>query len=181
MDLAEGLGAEVVSFLSGGGTMLTDREKAFKNLSNMTKRLLDHAAARGIRLALEPEPGMLIETVADYRALKATLSDPTLYLTLDVGHTHISESLPTESLIQDHADEIVNIHLDDARGSRHEHLPLGTGEVGFTPILSALSRLGKKVYLSVELSRHGHEAVLQAQRSLRFIRMRMNAEKSSGV
>ena len=33
---------------------------------------------------------------------------------------------------------IVNVHVDDMLAARHEHLPLGTGDVDFAPLLAAL-------------------------------------------
>ena len=47
-----------------------------------------HAAAAGVTLGFEPEPGMLVETIADVlERLRAELGDPAaLGLTLDIGH-----------------------------------------------------------------------------------------------
>jgi sugar phosphate isomerase/epimerase len=170
VDMAEALGAEVVSFHSGGVPDPKADSDPLHTLARQVDRLLDYAGDRNILMALEPEPGMFIETVADYQALKTALDSNALVMTLDVGHAHISESLSTERLIRDVGEEIVNVHLDDARDGRHEHLPLGTGEIDFSTVLDALARLEKRLFLSVELSRHGHEAPYEAKRSIAYLK-----------
>ena len=57
----------------------------------------------------------------------------------------------------------------DAAGGVHEHLPLGEGEIDFHPVMEALEALNRPIHLSVELSRHGHEAVRQARKSYDYL------------
>jgi sugar phosphate isomerase/epimerase len=52
----------------------------------------------------------------------------------------------------------------------HEHLPLGTGEIDFPPVLAALAGTGYQGLVSVELPRHSHAAPELAGQSLRFLR-----------
>ena len=53
---------------------------------------------------------------------------------------------------------------------RHEHLPLGTGDVDFAPLLAALAAGGYAGGLHVELPRQSHRWLATARESARFLR-----------
>jgi sugar phosphate isomerase/epimerase len=169
LEIARHLGASVLSFHSGCLEEGTSHEEGRTKLARFVRFLADECDALGIRLAIEPEPGMFIESMKDYEKLMAECGESNCALTLDVGHVHITEGEPLDAVIRAQARKIVNVHIDDARGSRHEHLPLGEGEIDFEPALRALQEIGHPLYLSVELSRHGHDAVEQARRSFTFL------------
>jgi sugar phosphate isomerase/epimerase len=82
----------------------------------------------------------------------------------------VLEPRPVPECVRDAAGELVNVQIDDARRGVHEHLPLGTGEVEFPPVLAALAELGYRGLVSVELPRHSHAAPELAGRSIRFLR-----------
>jgi L-ribulose-5-phosphate 3-epimerase len=68
------------------------------------------------------------------------------------------------------AEHLVNVQIDDMRRGVHEHLPFGTGEVDFPPVLSALRDVGYGGLVTVELPRHSHAAPIVARESLLFLR-----------
>ena len=72
-------------------------------------------------------------------------------------------------IIERWSDSLVNIHIDDARGNEHEHLMPGEGEIDFGPIMQAIESLPSAPFISVELSRHGHDAVEAARRAHAFL------------
>jgi len=158
IELAVELGASCVSLWSGRGD---DWEPLLANL----ERVCDRADAAGVDLGFEPEPGMFIATMADYDELKRRLDHPRLKLTLDVGHVHCLEDEAPADVIGRYAQDLVNVHLDDHRRGRHEHLMFGEGEMDFDPILDALAALPGEVPATVELSRHSHDAVETARRA----------------
>ncbi|MFM9011537.1 MAG: TIM barrel protein, partial [Planctomycetota bacterium] len=51
---------------------------------------------------------------------------------------------------------IANVHVDDMRACRHEHLPLGSGEVDLAAAVAALAAAGYDGPLHVELPRQSH-------------------------
>jgi len=63
-----------------------------------------------------------------------------------------------------------NVHIEDMRGGVHDHLMFGEGEIDFTPVLGALKKIDYAGGAYVELSRHSHDAVRVAERSLHFLR-----------
>jgi sugar phosphate isomerase/epimerase len=169
LEVARHLGATLLSFHSGNLEEHTSEEKARSKLAEFIRFLADECRSLGIKLAIEPEPGMFIESMEDYGKLKEECNESECFLTLDVGHAHITEGEPLDAVIRVHAPEIMNVHLDDARGGRHEHLPLGEGEIDFEPALRALQEIDHPLYLSVELSRHGHDVVEQARKAFAFL------------
>jgi sugar phosphate isomerase/epimerase len=121
-------------------------------------------------LGFEPEPGMAIDTLARYRQLFDRLGRPDhLRLTVDIGHMECMGERPMADVLQPWADRVVNVHIDDMLACRHEHLPLGTGDVDFPPILAALAAGGYVGGLHVELPRQSHRWVETATQSAAFL------------
>jgi sugar phosphate isomerase/epimerase len=171
VDLAVELGAPVVSLWSGMARDAADEETLWQRLTNSLAPVLDHAARRGIVLGFEPEPGMFVDTLARQAVLHERLGRPDhLRLTVDLGHLECMGERPAATLLASRATEIVNVHVDDMLACRHEHLPLGTGDVDFPPLLYGLSAAGYAGGLHVELPRHSHRWLETARESAAFLR-----------
>jgi sugar phosphate isomerase/epimerase len=139
------------------------------------QEVLEHAERRQVMLAFEPEPGMLVDTLSRYGELLEELAanhvdSSRLRLTIDVGHLHCQGEVPIAGQIRRWADRLANVHIEDMRAGVHEHLMFGEGEIDFPPVVAALTEIGYSGLLSVELSRHSHEAVETARRALAFLR-----------
>ncbi|MFQ5655718.1 MAG: sugar phosphate isomerase/epimerase family protein [Planctomycetota bacterium] len=173
LEIASELGAGVLSLWSGTPQPGIPKDASWARLEEALAVLLDHAQSAGVTIGFEPEPGMFVEDLEDFAELKRRIDHPCLKLTLDLGHLAITEGPPLADRVVEVGGEIVNVHADDVRGGRHEHLPLGEGEIEFPPLLAALGRLDYRGLVLVELSRDSHRAPLLAQRSLLYLR---NAE-----
>ena len=68
------------------------------------------------------------------------------------------------------ADHLANVHIEDMRARVHEHLMFGEGEIDFPPIIAALAEIRYSGLLSVELSRHSHEAPMAARHAYNYLR-----------
>ncbi len=169
VDIAAGLGSLGVSFWSGALPSGQDEEAAFGLLTASCRELADHAAARGVVLAFEPEPGMLVDTLGKYERLAGSVARENFRLTIDVGHLQCSEAEPAAALIRRHAAALANVHLDDMRRGVHDHLFFGEGEVDFAEVFAALDAAGYAGPACVELSRHSHDAVETARRAKEFL------------
>jgi L-ribulose-5-phosphate 3-epimerase len=171
IDIAAGLGAGCVSLWSGAARDAAAAETLWDRLVDGLETILDHASRRGVRLGFEPEPGMAIDTVARWVELRDRLGRPaSLGLTIDTGHLECLGERPAAEVIRPWVGEIVNVHLDDMLACRHEHLPLGAGDVDFAPLLAALATGGYAGGLHVELPRQSHRWLATARESARFLR-----------
>ena len=162
------LGAEAVSFWSGVRPSTLDPALAWSRLVAGCAEVAGFAAGRGVRLAFEPEPGMLVESVADWERLAAEV--PGLDLTLDIGHCRCLEPVSEAECVRRSGDRLANVQLDDMRRGVHEHLPFGDGEVDLPAVLGALRDTGYAGLASVELPRHSHAGPDQAARSIIALR-----------
>ncbi len=172
LDIAEALGAGAFSFWSGPSDPAVSEEATWGHLIAALRHLEREARARSIDLAFEPEPGMFIGDLARWRELRERMGRdaPSLKMTLDVGHLQCTEDPPHERWIRELAGDIANVHLDDIRERKHEHLFFGEGDIDFPPVLRALDEAGYGGVALVELSRHSHAAPETAARAIEKLR-----------
>ena len=170
IELAGELNADCVSLWSGAVCSDADEEMLWQKLTDGVGEVLDHASRCGVVLGFEPEPGMFIDTVARAEELFERLGRPkSLGLTVDIGHLECLGERPLAATVRDVADRIVNVHLDDMIVCRHEHLPLGKGDIDYVPIFRELLAARYQGGLHVELPRQGHRWYETAKESYEFI------------
>lgn len=177
--IAADLGAEAVSFWSGGRPPGLSPAQAWDHLVDGCAAVLDIAERYDVRLGFEPEPGMLVEDLDGYEELSARLGDPARFgLTLDLGHCRCTESASVPDCVRRAAPRLVNVQIDDMRRGTHEHLEFGRGEIDFPPVLAALAECGYGGLIAVELPRDSHAAPRIARESLAFLRTAAGLEVS---
>jgi len=183
IDIAAELNAACVSLWSGVVHDSADDEAIWNRLTGSLAPVLEHAAASGMPLGFEPEPGMAIDTLARYGQLLERLGRPDhLRLTVDVGHLECMGERPLAGFLRPWADRIINVHIDDMLACRHEHLPLGTGDVDFQSVLAASAAGGYAGGLHVELPRQAHRWLEIARHSADFLKQLLSqASTSTGV
>ncbi|MEV4416754.1 TIM barrel protein [Catellatospora sp. NPDC049609] len=169
VDIAAELGAEAVSCWAGVRPAHVSPDVAWQLLAEGCAEVTGHAAERGVALGFEPEPGMLVETLADWQRLRELVGEH-LKLTLDIGHCRANEPLDVADCVRLAGPHLVNVQIDDMRRGVHEHLEFGAGEIDFPPVLRALAETGYTGLVAVELPRHSHAAPDVAARSLSFLR-----------
>ena len=170
MRMARSLGAELVSLWSGALEADVRRDEAWPWLVERLRRVLDEAAKEKIPLCFEPEPGMLVASLADYRELRKRLAREDLFTTIDVGHLLVTEEGPAHVHLAEFAKSLRNVQLDDAKRGVHEHLPLGDGDLDLAALLAELRRLDYRGPLALELSRDSHRGAEAATREMERIR-----------
>lgn len=138
-------------------------------LASGLEEVLRYAAELGVLVGFEPEPGMVVDSMARFAELLALIDAPNLKLTLDIGHLQCQAELPIADQIRRWSARLVNVHLEDMRRGRHEHLMFGEGEIAFPPVLQTLAEVGYQGAIHVELSRHSHEAPEAARRAFAFL------------
>ncbi|MFT8246682.1 sugar phosphate isomerase/epimerase family protein [Roseomonas sp. BN140053] len=162
------LGSEAVSFWAGVPRPGVDHAQAWSWLREGVQQVLEHAEGTGVTAALEPEPGMLAETVDDWRRLQAEL--PGLSLALDLGHLLVTGERDPAAAVGEFADHLGTVTIEDMRRGEHVHLPFGEGEMDIPACLSALERIGFSRLVCIELSRESHRADSMIPASLRWLR-----------
>jgi sugar phosphate isomerase/epimerase len=148
--------------------------EAFSRLVEGLAEVLAYADSKEVTLAFEPEPGMLVDRLRRYGELLERLAEKhidsnRLRLTIDVGHLHCLGEVPIADEIRRWGRRLANLHIEDMRQGVHEHLMFGEGEIQFEPVFAALREIGYSGLVSVELSRHSHEAPTAARRAYNYL------------
>ena len=147
-------GGEAMSFWAGVPKPGVDRTEARQWLLDGIAEVTQAAEALGVVAALEPEPGMLIETVDDWRALGI----PGLKLALDTGHCLVTGERNPADAVREFAADLGTVTIEDMKRGVHVHLPFGEGDMDLPSVLAALQAIDFKKLICVELSRESHRA-----------------------
>ena len=153
LDVAHVLEAECVSAFAGVAHVLP-REEALPVLLEGLEELREHARARGTVLALEPEPGMVVNDLDD------VLRDlpPEQPIALDVGHCLVTEERDPADAVREFAHRAATITVEDMARGEHLHLPFGEGDIDLPEVLQAVQDVDFKGLVCVEMSRESHRA-----------------------
>ena len=169
VDIARALDSEAVSFWAGIVRDGARRQTAMERLADGVRELIDYAEPLAVKLAFEPEPGMLVQTFDDYQELLSLVDGPGFGLCVDIGHVHCLEQRPIADLLTEWRHRILTIHIEDMVQGVHDHLRFGQGTIPFPGVIEALQRLEYDGGLNVELSRHSHIAPEVLQESYAFL------------
>jgi sugar phosphate isomerase/epimerase len=172
--LAAEFGSRTISLQPGGpmiGTALSRRE-AGERFADGLAAVLPAARAAGITLAIEPEPGLFIQTAAEYLEFKQRYFalEPLVRMNCDVGHLFCVGEDPA-TVIHEMASEIAHVHLEDIGENRvHQHLTPGRGAIDFRSIFQSLEAIGYGGWVTVELYPYETTAAGVAQRALAHLK-----------
>ncbi|WP_288586138.1 sugar phosphate isomerase/epimerase family protein [uncultured Methylobacterium sp.] len=166
IDIAAILGSEAVSFWAGVPKPGIDPAQAKLWLRDGLEQVVAYAAERRVVAALEPEPGMLVETLDDYAALDV----PGLNLALDTGHCLVTQEREPAAALHEFADRLGTVAIEDMARGTHIHLPFGEGDMDVPGVLDALEAIRFDRLVCVELSRESHRADRMIPDSLRYLR-----------
>jgi sugar phosphate isomerase/epimerase len=171
IDIGKMLGSETVSFWAGIPPAGTAPATAQKNVAAGLNQVIAYAKEIGQDISFEPEPGMAIETNADYETLLTTLDEPDyLNLALDLGHVWVTGEGEPAAAIRRYADRIGTISIEGMNRGVHLHLPLHEGDMPIPPLLAALTDINYRRLVCVELSRESPRAHLAIPESIDYLR-----------
>jgi sugar phosphate isomerase/epimerase len=172
--LAAAIGAATVSLQPGGpliGTSLS-RDQAGERFAEGLSRVLPEAQKRNVILAVEPEPGLFIETAGEYLEFKNRYfrNEPTIRMNCDIGHLFCVGEDPA-SVIRSMPEQIAHVHLEDIGKNRvHQHLTPGRGVIDFASVFAAIEDVGYTGWTTVELYPYETTAAGVAQRAFEHLR-----------
>jgi sugar phosphate isomerase/epimerase len=162
------LGGKTLSLWSGAVSSEEPCELLDSRLMAGLQVVCDAAAEQGCIVAFEPEPGMHIQSMADYDRISAQFQHEAFKLTLDLGHAHLTESSVEETILR-YADRIANVHVEGMRRPHHDHLVPWDSGYDVRAALGVLRDTGYTGAATLELSRSGHDAVEIARRAYAFL------------
>ncbi len=155
MHLAAELDCRTVSLQPGGPLigLQMDRADAAQRFAQGLAGLLSSAQKLDITLAIEPEPGLLIQTAAEYVQFKQEFfaREPRIKMNCDIGHLFCVGDDPAD-VLRACADQIAHVHLEDIGANRvHQHLMPGQGAINFAAVAQALRDIDYSGWVTVEL------------------------------
>ena len=168
LDVCAAAHGETVSFWAGVPQAGVVSAQAWDWLLEGVQQVVAAARERGVIASLEPEPGMLVETVDDYCRVQTAVPD--LRLALDTGHLLVTNERPPATAVREFASQLGTVALEDMRRGVHEHLPFGEGDMDVPAVLSALHEIRFAGLVCVELSRESPRAHTMIPQALTYLR-----------
>lgn len=149
-DFAAAVGAPLVTIGSFRGRLAWAGEGGEEQLIRALREGAAYAAARGVRLALEPlnrYVNDVIHTVKEALAFIEAVGHEALGVLIDTFHLNIEENSWTEPFREAAAAGLLwHVHVSD-----NNRLAPGWGLIDFAAIVAALREIGYSGYLSAEL------------------------------
>lgn len=165
------------------------------------QRVIDAAAEVGVRVALHPHVGTMVETTDD---VQRVLDGSDVGFCFDTGHLYIGGTDPV-AFAAEHADRIVHAHLKDVSLPHAERVrtgastyydevvagmyrPLGQGDIDIAAIVTSLIEAGFDGWFTLEQDNvvaaepeRGEGPVAEARASLAFLSSVAGAATAAGA
>jgi sugar phosphate isomerase/epimerase len=151
LKIAHRLGCDNISVPPGGPLTGITRGQAERLFYEGLEHVIPLAEELAVRVLVEPEPGLMIETTSQFQAFIRDVRSPVVGLNFDIGHFFCAGEDPRaafETLFQ----WVGHVHIEDIAPTRkHQHLIAGHGAIDFAAILAHMGRLGYRGDISLEL------------------------------
>lgn len=155
LELAQQFGVRTLSIQPGGPTIgrsITRREAEDQFAESLSK-CVGTARATGVIIAIEPEPGLLIQTAQEYLDFKLRYfrDEPMIKMNCDIGHLFCVGDDPA-TVIRSMPEHVAHVHLEDIGANHvHQHLTPGRGVIDFRSIFDAMNAVNYAGWTTVEL------------------------------
>ena len=168
LDLVRPFGTDIL-ILNGRRVELNDEAEGLAELEALLDELLPRAAELGVRLALEPEPGLATGSSDQMLQLIRRRDSDFLGVNLDVGHAYLTDPDVCAS-IPALGPSIFHTHVEGMPAGEHRHLLPGEGDLDLAAVCAALADTGYAGYYTVDLFRIADDPVDWARRALAGVR-----------
>lgn len=169
IDLAEKLGANNISTEPGGPLEDLSREEGLRLFREGLYAVEDKARKQGVRVLIEPEPGLLIEKSGEFVDFFQALDPDVFGLNFDIGHFFCVNEDPSE-LVTILKNYTHHFHLEDIAPSReHYHLMPGSGGIDLYGVLDTIHEGGFDGFVTVELYTYEHAAREAAKEAFDYL------------
>jgi sugar phosphate isomerase/epimerase len=149
--IARGLGCGNISIPPGGPLNGMPQAEAIRLFHKGLDKVIPLAESLNVRLLIEPEPDLLMENSAQFKAFIRDIRSAAVGLNFDIGHFFCAGEAP-HAAFEDLFEWIWHMHIEDIAPSRvHNHLIAGLGAIDFSKIFEAMARLKYAFDISLEL------------------------------
>lgn len=171
IELASKLGAKTISVEPGGpyNPSYPNLGKLYTTFENGINKVLPLAEKNKVKILIEPEPGLLIQTSKEFLEFIKNFNSEFLKLNFDIGHFYCVKENPID-LIKELGEYIEHYHLADIKDRIHNHLIPGLGDINIKEVLFAIRDSGYKGFVTIELYPYKDDPVGAATQSLNYVK-----------
>lgn len=170
IELAAQLGVATISTEPGGpldGMAVETGQRIFRE---GLEAVQDLAREKGVRVLIEPEPGLLIETSSQFLDFIDGLDRDVFGLNFDIGHFFCVNEEPS-ALVPQLRNHTRHYHLEDIGADRvHHHLLPGMGAIDLPAVLQAIDAIDYQGFVTIELYPYEDNPVEAARQALAYVR-----------
>lgn len=158
-----------------------ERESIWKEAVQNIKEVAQYARSKGITVAVEPEPPVvlpagrlgriyprIVSTLADAQRILADVPNENFGILLDVGHMYVVGENVIH-VIERLGNKIVHVHIEDIVDRLHCHFIPGRGMVDFEGVLLALGKIGYSGFVSVDIESYVNDPDGAALESIEYL------------
>lgn len=169
IDLAQELECPNISIEPGGPVDCAVADDPYTVFLDGLQKISDKARGCGVRVLIEPEPGLLIENSCQFLDLLTRL-DPDVYgLNFDIGHFFCVGEDPAGLARMLHP-VTHHYHLEDIAASQvHQHLLPGEGAINIKEVLNSIHGTGYSGFVTVELYPYEDHPVEAAASAFKYL------------
>jgi len=151
LGIAKELGCGNISIPPGGPLNGMSPAEAIRLFHQGLDQVIPLAESLNVKLLIEPEPDLLMENSAQFKAFIRDIGSTAVGLNFDIGHFFCAGEDP-HAAFEDLFEWIGHVHIEDIAPSRvHNHLIVGQGAIDFKRIFEAMVRLKYRCDISLEL------------------------------
>jgi sugar phosphate isomerase/epimerase len=151
LKVARQIGCPCISIPPGGPLDGMSRLEAMQLFYQGLDRVAPLAEELGVKILVEPEPDLMIETSAQFMEFIHPVKSNAIGLNFDIGHFYCVGEDPGrafEALFE----WVGHVHIEDIDANRdHNHLIAGRGAIDFQSLFKTMAQLGYAGDISLEL------------------------------
>jgi len=151
LKIASAIGAPGISIEPGGPVDGMSRGDALDIFESGLREIIPLASDLGVKILVEPEPGLLIETSSQALDFMERMNSPHVGINFDVGHFFCvgEDPVPAFERLARYVD---HVHIEDIAADRkHYHLVPGRGAIDFAAFFQTARSCGYESWITVEL------------------------------
>jgi len=170
LKVAKQIGCPNISIPPGGPLDGMARSQAMQLFHQGLDRVVSLAEELGIRILVEPEPDLMIETSGQFKEFIKDVRSEAIGLNFDIGHFFCVGEDP-KAAFEELFQWVGHVHIEDIDPDReHNHLIAGRGGIEFKDIFSSMAQLGYSGDISLELYTYQDNPEEAGRESLDYLR-----------